>query len=103
MLSRWLSFCSTNSTGSSFDESECGKLYRLAFFISERVFQYSFSKFDDQDVTVFINFLCNHIGTSTGMLEVIGKILDIIEVIPKYGGVVPISAVPHIVSFICSY
>jgi len=103
MLIRWLSFCSTNATGSSFDESECGKQYRLVFYISERVFQYSFSKFEDQDVTTFISFLCNEIGTSTGMLEVIGKILDIIEVIPKYGGVVPIAAVPHIVSFICSY
>lgn len=103
LLARWIGFCSTHAHGKTFDESDSGKQYRIAFHISERVFQYNFSRFEEQDVTTFIEFLCTQIGTSTAMLDVISKILDIIEVIPRYGGVVPIAAVPHIVAFICSY
>src|SRR5579871_3668868 len=103
LLARWIGFCSTNATGSHFDDSECGKQYRVAFFISERVFQYSFSRFDEEDVTTFIDFLCGPVGTTTTMIEVIGKIIDILEIIPRYGGVVPVAAIPSIISFICAY
>lgn len=103
LLSRWLDFCAVTATESTFDEGECGKYYRAAFFISECVFQFSYSRFLEHDVAAFIQFLCNTIGTSTGMIEVIGKILDIIEVIPRYGGLVPVAAVSNIIGFICAY
>ena len=103
LLSRWIGFCSANSTGHHFDDSECGKQYHVAFFMSERVFQYSFSRFEEQDVANFIDFLCRQIGTTTTMLDVIGKILDILEIIPRYGGVVPVAAVNSIIDFICAY
>ena len=103
LLARWIGYCASTATGSTFDDSESGKQYRVAFFISERVFQYSYSKFEDQDVATFIEFLCNNIGHTTPMLDVIAKIIDILEIIPRYGGAVPIAAAPHIINFICTY
>jgi hypothetical protein len=104
LLQRWITFCSTHVNGTSFEScGEWGEPYKLAFWLAERAFQCSYSKFEEQDVSHFLEFLCAQVGTLTNILDVIGKILDILEIIPQYGGVFPVTSIPHIIAFVCAF
>jgi hypothetical protein len=103
LLARWLMFCSINCPGDCFRATEFGARYRLLFFIAECVFQYSYDDFEDQDLTTFFDFLCNDIATKTAMLDVVDRILLLVEIISSHQGVIPPPAISHIIGFMCLY
>jgi hypothetical protein len=103
LLPHWLGKCLTSNRPGPPPSPQWSEVRSLSLRISEDVLRYSWSKIATEDVTNFIDFLCNHFGGSISTIDNVGEVLRIIEVIPKYGAIVPLAAVRHIITFLCTY
>jgi hypothetical protein len=105
LIGRWINFCSFHSKGTvaCFRSTPFGPQYLSLFKLVQVIFESNLERFDEEEVVKLLDFLCKEVATGTGDPEVIGEILTVIEAIPRFDGIIPMHAVPHIIGFICTY
>ena len=105
LMGRWINFCAFHCKGmvASFTNSPVGPSYRTLFKLLQVIFESHFDRLDEDEVVRILEFLCTKVATTTADPEVIREILTVIETIPRFGGIIPMHAVPHVLGFICLY
>jgi Domain of unknown function (DUF3384)/Tuberin len=102
LLREWMIFCTAATTVHGFHDPRFGDSYENTFFLVKRVFCFSFNRFQDNDVTKFLKFIC-YLSQNLRSIDVMGQIIEIFETIPKYGGVIPVPAVRDTIAFTCIF
>lgn len=100
LLIMWLEVCANHATGLNFLATPCRHQYEKAFYICERVFKCNYSQFEEPVITRFVIALTR---LKTQMSEVIGKVLDIILVILRTHRLLPLTALPRVIEYVCMY
>ena len=96
----WLEVCANHATSLNLQTSPCRHQYEKVFYICERVFRYNYSQFDEPVISRFIISLTR---LKTQMSEVIGKVLDVILVILRIHHLIPATALPRVIEYVCMY